>query len=1694
MPLFRTLFLVCSIIFSSIGLAQNSVKKVHNHTHDSEKGKKLIENKGQWPLGVLFQTKMDGGKLWVQQQKMIFHLQDYSAMHRAHAAKDTNFKSEIIRETLVHLNFVGSNKVDEIQKINPSKYYFNYFKGKDSSKWASDVHGYDEAILRNFYNGIDMKVSGHSNEVKYEFFVQPNINPNLIQLNYAGHKSISIDSKGNLILDTDLGKIIEQKPFAYQIINGKEVKVKCKFQLDGDNLTFDIGKYNQNHILVIDPVLVFATYVGANSDNFGMTATYGNDGTAYSGGTVYGNDYPNPDPLAYDINSNFTVLNASYGITDVFISKYSADGTQMIWGTFVGGGNNNQGTETVHSMICDAQDNLYFFGATSSSDFPTTSGAFDTGFNGGNTTYNTNFYYNGVYFQNLGTDIYVAKLSANGHNLMGSTYVGGSSNDGVNYDQGFLPYDQTTDYSGLNSNYGDQSRGEIMLDDNNNILVASCTRSTNFPVVAAVQGTFGGVQDGVIFKLNSNFSNLLFSSYYGGTNRDACYSVKVDNAQNVVFAGGTASTNLTGTAGVWQPNYGGGTADGFVVKLPPSGSSILAKTYVGKGGYDQVFFVEIDRLDNIFVLGQSVGSAGNGYMPVTNAAYFNGNSSNFIVKFNPTLTTLLNSTRFGNGSTAIHISPAAFLVDNCGNIYVSGWGANILQSTPLSGMPVTSDAFQFTPPDGFDFYLFVLKGNFNSQLYGSYIGGNQADEHVDGGTSRFDKNGVIYQSVCGGCGGFSDFPTSLGAWSATNESSNCNNIIFKFSTGLIPVADFTVDQTQGCNNFTVTFDNFSTDDDTYLWNFGDGNLDSTTFNPVITYTEAGTYTVNLYVTDSICLLTDTATITINVFDSIRLDLPSPFLGCNNQPLELSATTYGTATNFIWSTNSNLSNPLNIPSDSTIVIQPNQGGTYYVQAGNGFCSKRDTVIVQFVPPATASLLPDITAGCLPLTVNFSNLSQNEDSVIWNYSDGSSGTIINDSTHIFNTPGSFSVSLIVSDSVCLIPDTALVTINVFDTINLYTLSPIFVCNNDPHTMVAETFGTANSIIWSANSDFSNPLNDNSSDPDIIVTTDGTYYVSASNGFCSKTDSTTITFNAPPQVSFVPSSPAGCSPLTVTFDNTSSQTNEFLWNFGNGVLDSVNFEPTILYSTPGSYQVELILADTACPVFDTAYFNIVVYEYPQINIADSQIVCNQTSTILSAGTAITGYQYIWSSNTSFSDTLNSNNATDIVVSTSNLFHLQITNNGCTVDDSIQVDFITIPNASFALDDTIGCAPINVNFTFNSSQTSDYLWNFGNGILDSTNINPSNTYNTPGSYEVSLIIYESICSFSDTAFTIITVVPDVSITQNDTIALCVSVPITFDPTFSGNPNEFIWSSNSTFSDTLNSDLSQSTLLVNDPQPGYYYLKASNGNCYQIDSILVQFVSADLSLSLSNSICIGETATVTALNANPLITFNYNWSPSAIIVNPGNTNQIQVNPSTSQYVYLSATSSNGCFIEDSIFVNVSFIDPISVVASASQYNVSPGTVVVLSGLPNGLSSYSWTPNETLTSPNAQTTNATVEETTVYTLTVSDGICSKTDTVEVKVFQLICSGEYLFIPNAFTPNGDNFNDVLYLRGHNIEKMIFRIFDRWGEMVFESTDKNIGWDGTFRGKKLDPDVYDYYLDITCVGGLKEVIKGNVTLMK
>jgi gliding motility-associated-like protein len=1322
----------------------------------------FYENKGQWPTEVLFKAEKEGGKWWIMKDRMWYHLQDLSAMNHAHDQKN-HAKEPSIKQHIVQVKFLKSQEFQGVYVKGKTNHYQNYLIGKDSTRWASDVHGYTQVIRKGLYPDIDLTLLNEGLKHEYGFIVHPGGNPENIQLQYKGQSSISLNRRGWLVLKTPLGTVSEEQLMAYQEKNGERISVDCSYKIEGDNVSLKLGNYDKSVPLIIDPTLVFATYNGAFSDNFGMTATYGQNGEAYSGGMVYGNAFPIPNPSAYDPAGNFSAIGGNYGITDVFITKYNPTGTALLWSTFLGGGDMVQGTETANSMICDSLNNILIFGATSSIDFPTTAGAVQSNHAGG--VANANFLFNGVYFLTQGTDLFVSKISSNGQNLLASTYLGGTGNDGVNYKINSLPYNSVAAYDSLTTNYGDQFRGEISLDQSGNVLVASCTRSLNFPTQNAFQPNLAGGQDGVIFRMNPGLTSLQFSSYLGGTQNDACYSVKVDTLNNILTCGGTSSSNFPGTVGGLWANYQGGKTDGFVIRLNPSGTSITAGSYLGRTQYDQTFFVEVDRDNNVFVLGQSEG----GIFPTWNAPYTNSNSSQFVIKMSNNLATNMASATIGNGSSQINISPAAFLVDVCGNIYISGWGANILQNVPLSGMPVSVNAYQ-PNTTGFDFYLMVLEHDFLSLLYATYMGGNFSTEHVDGGTSRFDKNGVVYQSVCGGCGGQSDFPTTPGAYSNVNNSANCNNLLFKFDFDLIPSAQFIANQTIGCEDLQVTFNNFSTLNDDYLWDFGNNNTSSSIFNPTIIYQNPGVYQVYLYVTDSVCALTDTAMTTITVLDSINFTLLD----------------------------------------------------------------------------TASL----------------------------------------------------------------------------------------CSNNPYLLTINTNGAPSQYLWSTNASFTPPINSGPNDPDYLVASNapGWYYASASNGYCSKTDSIYVEFGVPVVAAYQLSPQSGCSPITINFNNSSTATTNFYWDFGNGTVDSVNFEPQVTYVQPGQYTTQLIVLDT------------------------------------------------------------------------------------------------------------------------------------------------------------------ICNASDTSSVVITVFPNVSFNLPNNLYLCTDTSLVLLPTnILGGANNFIWSSSNLFSDTLNASVVDSSLEILVPENGMFYLSADNGNCFYSDSIEIQVFSESISISGPDSVCLNSPTLYNAVNSSQE-TFTYQWSPANIVQGPSNQASVTITPAANQYLYLQATSTNGCVVEDSIYIFVSYINPSLVQASVNPPIVNPGSTVTLTGSPSGYPFYQWVPSTGVLNPNSQTTEATVDVTTVFTLLVSDGICSVNDTVEVKVYEIICDLPYVFVPNAFSPNNDGNNDVLYVRGLFVEKMLFRVFDRWGEMVFESTDVNFGWNGIYQDRKLDPDVYDYYLQVTCYGGLEKITKGNVTLMK
>ncbi len=800
---------------------------------------KFVENKGQWAPFIQYKAGIPGGNVYFEANQLTYMLSDLSNLHDTyfHTPGDRDHRPLTINNHAFRLHFEGGNPAPTITSDHQYEEYHNYFIGNDPSKWAGNVGLFGQLRYEDIYPGIDAIFYGQEKSLKYDFVVDAGADPGLVRMRYEGLEGIHVSAEGDLVFPTALGEFRELRPYAYQRIGDLVQDVPVHFVVKGDvvHFAFPAG-YDAGHALIIDPTWVFGSFTGSTADNFGFTATYDTSGALYGGGIVFGVGYPTSLGAFQTVFAGGGPSPFGSGF-DIGVSKWNPLGTALIWSTYIGGADNDQ----PQSLITTEAGELVLYGRTVSGNYPTTVGAAQTVFGGV-------------------TDIVVTKLNAAGTALIGSTYFGGTGIDGLNMNTNFAQ-------NSLYFNYGDDSRGEVMLDASNNIYVASCTQSNNFPVSpGCVQPAFGGgLQDACVFKLNANLTTVQYSTYLGGNANDAAYSIKVDPAFNAFVTGGTESANFPTTPGVISTVYGG-AIDGYITRFNPAGTVITASTFIGTTGYDQCYFLELDFAQNVYVVGQTLGN-----FPVSPGVYNNPGATQFIGKYDATLTSTAYTTVFGSGQPFTDISPTAFLVDRCGFLYVSGWGGNVnnVVGNPgdVGSMPVTVGAFDETTLDSSDFYIIILTPDALGLEYGTYYGGDFSGEHVDGGTSRFDPDLRVYQAVCAGCGGNDDFPTSVGAVSQTNNSSNCNLGVFKFAFDPQDIQAAFASQTfDSCAPFPVSFTNNSTGGVTFTWNFGDGSPLVNTFSANHTYTLPGTYTVTLTIVDSnSCNIVDTVQHIVNVF-------------------------------------------------------------------------------------------------------------------------------------------------------------------------------------------------------------------------------------------------------------------------------------------------------------------------------------------------------------------------------------------------------------------------------------------------------------------------------------------------------------------------------------------------------------------------------------------------------------------------------------------------------------------------------------------------------------------------------------------------------------------------------------------------------------------------------------------------------------
>lgn len=1033
----------------------------------------FIENKGQWDPKIKYQANVDHGAIFIRSggyTVLQHHPGDYEKLLEWRHGHEKVDDKLVLRSHSFNVDFVGASTSMKVIPDKPLPTYNNYFIGGDASKWAGKCRIFQGITYKDVYPNIDIRYYTNQGSLKYDIIAHPGADVSKIALRYEGVDKIQVKNK-ELVLSTSLGEFRESYPYSYQAGEKGRKEVQVKYVVDGNIVRFQAKEYDPNATLIIDPFMIFCSFSGSAGDNWGFTATYGPDGSFFGGGIVFAQGFP-VIPGAFQ--ETFVGGPAGGGPSnfDIGIIKLTPNGASRVYATYLGG----YGEDQPHSLVVDPQGNLIVAGRTNA---PTNSSP--TGFPIASP----------VFGPRGGFDIIVTKFSADGSSLIGSTAIGGTSNDGAN----ISPTRNGT--NSLQQNYGDDGRSEVILDGAGNIYVASSTQSPDFAsqTAGSFQPAFGGgSQDGVVLKFSPDLQTLQFASYLGGDGNDAAYVMALAANGNIYVAGGTESGNFPGNhAGTVQPSSGGGI-DGYIAEITSNGATLVRSTYIGTAGIDQVYGIQLDRNGFPYVMGQTTGN-----WTALNAPWSSANGKIFIAKLEADLSAYVYKTMFGSGDNIPNISPTAFLVDRCENVYVSGWGGRDVSAgyqnlAGTQGLPLTADALDNTT-DGNDFYFFVLEKNAVNQLYGSYFGqtGGFAD-HVDGGTSRFDPNGIIYQALCANCGGgagATQVPTTPGTWAQTNPSPGCNlqmvKIAFNFAGVGVDVESSingVIRDTAGCLPLEVVFTDIVRNATEYIWNFGEGPdvgplPAATGYTQTHTYNNAGLYTVMLVaINPQTCNIRDTSYMQIRVGDlraNLAMDIEKldPCEQFNYRFHNLSTTDPSrpfTDTSFIWDFGDN--SPRVVAGLAPVNHTYPAPGTYIVKLilnDTAYCNNPDSISIPVnVAMNVVAEFSTPPVGCAPYEAVFTNITTAE-SFEWDFGDPASGadntSTDSNPTHLYTAPGTYTIRMIAIDpNTCNLRDTATFTITVYETPTAnFTISPTVPAENTPTTFTNQSSASATSFKW-------------------------------------------------------------------------------------------------------------------------------------------------------------------------------------------------------------------------------------------------------------------------------------------------------------------------------------------------------------------------------------------------------------------------------------------------------------------------------------------------------------------------------------------------------------------------------------------------------------------------------------------------------
>ena len=572
--------------------------------------------------------------------------------------------------SIVRMRLAGANPAPRIEGLEQLTATSNYFAGPNPGQWRTNIPSYARVRYTGVYPGIDMVYYGDQRQLEYDFVVAPGSNPDVIQMTFAGIESFEISRMGDLLLHTAQGDIRQSKPIAYQEANGVKEEVGVSYVPNGvGRVGFQLGVYDLARPLIIDPVLIYSSYLGGSGFDQGYAIAVDSLGNAYVTGKTAATDFP----------TTAGAVQTNYGGGDAFVAKLNPAGTALIYSTYLNGASGN-------GIAVDSAGNAYVTGEAGPTNFPTTPGAFQT--------------------SPMGYDAFVTKLNPAGSALVYSSRFGG--------------------------NLDDFGRG-IALDGAGNAYITGWTvcRSTicTFPTANAFQSNYaGGTNDAFVTKIDSSGSALVYSTYLGGGKiingtEDWGEGIAVDSAGSAYVTGYTYSPDFPVTAGAFDTARAG--LDAFITKFAPDGASLVYSTFLGGAGRELGQGIAVDASGNAYVTGLTESfdspftSAYEGF-PVTAGAFqIKGSYDAFVTKFNAQGSALVYSTYLG-GSAGVDRGWAIAL-DDAGCAYVTG-------DTTSNNFP-TANPIQAAYGGGLsDAFVTKLNATGSGLVYSTFLGGTLTDE------------------------------------------------------------------------------------------------------------------------------------------------------------------------------------------------------------------------------------------------------------------------------------------------------------------------------------------------------------------------------------------------------------------------------------------------------------------------------------------------------------------------------------------------------------------------------------------------------------------------------------------------------------------------------------------------------------------------------------------------------------------------------------------------------------------------------------------------------------------------------------------------------------------------------------------------------------------------------------------------------